>query len=88
MKESNSRQKGFDEKLARIEEINRLLSEGKLELEKSVSLFEEGMALAKAMEEDLGRLERRIEIVTNDPQPGSGEALEISDFTPETKPSE
>ncbi len=88
MKESNSRQKGFDEKLARIEEINRQLSEGKLDLEKSVSLFEEGMALAKAMEEDLGRLERRIEIVTNDPRPGSGEALEISDFTPEAKPSE
>lgn len=88
MKENNSGQKGFDAKLERIEEINRQLSEGKLDLEKSVSLFEEGMALAKALEEDLSKLERRIEIVTNDPRPGSGEALEISDFTPEAKPSE
>lgn len=73
----------FDDKLARIEEINKLLSDGKIDLESSVSLFEEGMKLSKSMEADLSKLERRIEIITNDPDPDSSEGLQAEPFVPE-----
>lgn len=73
----------FDQKLQRMEEINSLLADGKLELEKSVTLYEEGMGLARSIEKDLAKLERRIEIVTNNPEPDSPEGLQIEDFTPD-----
>lgn len=66
----------FDEKLKRIEEINETLSSNKTDLEQAVCLFEEGMALTKELEKQLQKLERRIEIVTNDPDIEQGEGLE------------
>jgi exodeoxyribonuclease VII small subunit len=44
----------FESKLARLEQISELLENNELGLEKSVSLFEEGVALSK---ECLGILE-------------------------------
>lgn len=80
MEEDKDGQKSFDSKLARIEEINAALSDGKIPLERSVELFEEGMGLARSLESDLAKLERRIEIVLSDPDPEAGEGLETADF--------
>ena len=71
---------GFEEKLRRIEEINSVLADGKADLEQSVTLYEEGMTLARSLEKDLSALERRIEIVTNNPEPDGSEGLETADF--------
>lgn len=71
---------GFEEKLRRIEEINSVLADGKADLEQSVTLYEEGMTLARSLEKDLSALERRIEIVTNNPEPEGSEGLETADF--------
>lgn len=60
----------FEEKLAKIEEIANLLQDKNTELEKSVSLYEEGMKLAKELEEELGKFERRIDIATKDLEDG------------------
>ncbi|MDD2231931.1 MAG: exodeoxyribonuclease VII small subunit [Sphaerochaetaceae bacterium] len=85
MEDNEKKPMSFDEKLACLEEINKQLSEGKTDLEKSVSLFEQGMKIAKEIEKDLSKLERRIEIVTSDPDADSDEGLATTDFKPESE---
>ncbi len=59
--------KNFEERLERLEELSEKLRDGKLPLEQAVALFEEGVRLAKSLEKDLSRVERRIEILTREP---------------------
>lgn len=63
----------FEQKLEKLEKINAEIQNPETELEKAVSLYEDGMKIAADMEKDLSRLERRIEIVTS--APGSEEGL-------------
>lgn len=56
----------FEEKLAKIEEISKLLQNPETELSKSVELYEQGMKLAKEVETELRKLERKVEIVTTE----------------------
>lgn len=56
----------FEQKLQKLEKISKALGDTKTELEQSVALFEEGMALAKELDKQLSKIERRIEIVTSD----------------------
>lgn len=51
----------FEEALKRLENIVQTLEEGVDELDKVVSLFEEGSQLAKYCSERLERVENRIE---------------------------
>jgi exodeoxyribonuclease VII small subunit len=59
--------KNFEERLHRLEELAEKLRDGKLPLEEAVSLFEEGVKLAKSLEKDLSRVERRVEILSREP---------------------
>jgi exodeoxyribonuclease VII small subunit len=65
--------KSFEERLERLEELAEKLKEGKLPLEDAVSLFEEGVRLGKSLEKDLSRVERRVEILTKEPEDGATE---------------
>lgn len=65
--------KSFEERLERLEELAEKLKEGKLPLEEAVSLFEEGVRLGKSLEKDLSRVERRVEILTREPEEGESE---------------
>ena len=60
--------KSFEERLSRLEELNEKISEGNIPLEEAVTLFEEGIKLAKGLEKDLAKVERRIEILVNEPE--------------------
>jgi len=60
--------KSFEERLDRLEKLAEKLREGKIPLEEAVALFEEGMKLARSLEKDLSRVERRVEILTREPQ--------------------
>jgi exodeoxyribonuclease VII small subunit len=60
--------KTFEERLQRLEKIAEKLREGKISLEEAVSLFEEGMKLARSLEKDLSRVERKVEILTREPE--------------------
>lgn len=55
----------FEKRLERLEEISRLMEDHSCGLEKTVSLFEEGMKLAKQLDEEVSRIERKVEIVTS-----------------------
>ncbi|MGO9410509.1 MAG: exodeoxyribonuclease VII small subunit [Spirochaetia bacterium] len=59
--------KSFEERLERLEKLAEKLREGKIPLEEAVTLFEEGMKLARSLEKDLARVERKVEILTREP---------------------
>ena len=59
--------KSFEDRLARLEELNDKIKEGDLPLEQAMELFEEGMKLAKGLEKELNRIERKVEILLKPP---------------------
>jgi exodeoxyribonuclease VII small subunit len=74
--------KSFEERLERLEELNEKIDEGNLPLEEAVALFEEGINLARGLEKELAKVERKIEILTeNDAEEDSGEAPNLELFT-------
>lgn len=60
--------KGFEERLSKLEELNDKISEGNIPLDEAVALFEEGIKLAKGLEKDLARVERKVELLVNQPE--------------------
>ena len=59
--------KSFEERLERLESIAEQLKAGNLPLQEAVSLFEEGIRLAKGLEKELSKVERKVEILVNEP---------------------
>ena len=59
--------KTFEKRLSRMEEISKALSDPATDLQKAVTLYEEGMKIASQVDEELSKIERRIEIVTSRP---------------------
>lgn len=57
----------FEEKLDKLEEIAKSLQDPNTDLQKAVSLYEDGMKLANEVDKELSKIERRIEIVTSAP---------------------
>lgn len=51
----------FEDALARLESIVGHLEDDELDLERSMTLFEEGVTLARRLEERLARAELRVE---------------------------
>jgi exodeoxyribonuclease VII small subunit len=83
--------KSFEERLNRLESLSEKLREGKIPLEEAVSIFEEGMKLAKDLEKELAKIERKVEILVNEPakKGGSGGQEEpVLELFPEDKENE
>jgi exodeoxyribonuclease VII small subunit len=84
--------KSFEERLKRLESLSEKLREGKIPLEEAVSIFEEGMKLAKDLEKELAKIERKVEILVNEPEKkgGSGADSEpvLELFPEEEEPEE
>jgi exodeoxyribonuclease VII small subunit len=56
--------KDFESAIAELETIVKQLEEGDLTLDKSLALFERGVALSRYCHDQLGAAERRIEQLT------------------------
>jgi exodeoxyribonuclease VII small subunit len=70
--------KKFEDRLSRLEELNERMKTGNIPLDEAVEVFEEGIKLAKGLEKDLSKIERRIEILVNQPEaPGEEPSLEL-----------
>ncbi len=70
----------FEEKLNRLEEINDNMKDGEVPIEKAMKLFEEGIKLASSLEKELGKMERKVEILINKPDtPEEEPKLELFD---------
>jgi exodeoxyribonuclease VII small subunit len=58
--------KSFEDRLARLEDVAARLKDGKIPLEEAIALFEEGSKLAKALEKDLSRVERKVQVLSGE----------------------
>ena len=63
----------FESAMARLEEIVRELENGTAELDKSLDMFEEGVALVKLCSGKLDEAEKRINILINNGNGGYDE---------------
>lgn len=63
----------FEQALARLEEIVRMLESGSAPLDKSLELFEEGVGLVKMCNGRLDNVEQRIKILSKNED---GETIE------------
>ncbi len=63
----------FEEALFRLEEIVKELENGTAALDKSLDMFEEGVALVKLCTGRLDEAEKRINILTKNDNGGYGE---------------
>jgi len=63
----NEKEKTFEVAIARLEEIVRALESGSAPLDKSLALFEEGVALVKLCNSRLDTAEQKVKILTATP---------------------
>ena len=69
--------KNFEERLERLEKITESLKTPQLTLSDAMAQFEEGIKLAKGLEKDLEKMEKKVEILLNGP----------AEQTPESEPT-
>ena len=67
--------KNFEERLNRLEELSEKLKTGNVPLEEAMSLFEEGIKLARGLEKELSKIERKVEILVNEPERNNSEPV-------------
>lgn len=72
------KQPSFEERLQELETLAERLKDGEVPLSESVALFERGMRLARSLGAELAKIERRIEIMINEP--------ELTNTTPDLQP--
>lgn len=56
----------FEKALAELEQVVEKLEKGGLPLNESLALFEKGVKLAKFLREELGKAEKKVEILLKD----------------------
>ena len=61
---AGTKKKTFEESVARLEEIVKLLENGKAPLSDSLALFEEGVSLVRFCSEELDAAEKKITELT------------------------
>ncbi|MGC9141766.1 MAG: exodeoxyribonuclease VII small subunit [Caldimicrobium sp.] len=66
----------FEEALKRLEEIIHHLEEKNLDLERAISLYEEGISLINFCEEKLKQARSRVEVILKDKEGFTLESLE------------
>lgn len=63
----NEKEMTFEVAISRLEEIVRALESGSAPLDKSLALFEEGVALVKLCNSRLDNAEQKVKILTTAP---------------------
>jgi exodeoxyribonuclease VII small subunit len=63
---SSTKPKTFEASLEELERVVRELEQGELPLERSLELFEQGVALSRECQDRLNQAERRIEVLMRD----------------------
>jgi len=75
--------KNFEERLERLEVLGEKIRKTDIPLDEAIKAFEEGIKLARNLENDLEKIESRIEILMNSDQAPSDEAPELELFNSE-----
>lgn len=71
---------GFEERLARLEELAGKMRDRDVPLEEAMALFDEGAALSKQLEEELQGFERKVEKLANLPPAEGGGEVQLEEF--------
>mgnify|MGYP002852846210 CR=1 FL=1 len=59
----------FEQKLSKLEKLTSDIKRSDISLEEALKAFEEGIKLASGMEEELDKIEGKIQILMNEPIP-------------------
>ena len=71
---------GFEEKLARLEEVVKALENSSTSLDDSLKFFEEGVRLVKDCSALLNNAEKRVKILTRDENTGEVVEADLPDM--------
>jgi exodeoxyribonuclease VII small subunit len=82
MNKNKGQEQSFESSLASLERIVANLESGDLPLERALELFEEGVALARRCQTQLGEAERKVEMLLRE----RGE-IKVAPFEPSKDPS-
>ncbi len=66
--------KDFETKLNRLEEINSRINSNEIDIEEAMTIFEEGIKIAGNLQKELDKMERKVEILVNQPQAKENQA--------------
>ena len=69
---------GFESDVKKMEEIVDKLRKNETSLDEAIKLFEEGVGIADRVDEELSRMERKVEVLLT--PPGSQEPAELAPF--------
>ena len=69
---------GFESDVKKMEEIVDKLRKNETSLDEAIKLFEEGVVIAVRVDEELSRMERKVEVLLT--PPGSQEPAELAPF--------
>ena len=72
--------KGFEERLERLETLGEQIRKTDIPLDEALKAFEEGIKLARTLENDLEKIENRIEILMNSADAPADESPELELF--------
>jgi len=61
--------KDFESKLKRLENLGEEIKKDDVTLEDALSMFEEGIKLARGMETELSKIEGKVQQLMNQPEP-------------------
>jgi len=75
--------KNFEERLERLEVLGEKIRKTDIPLDEAIKAFEEGIKLARTLENDLEKIESRIEILMNSAETLADEPPELELFEPE-----
>jgi exodeoxyribonuclease VII small subunit len=75
--------KNFEERLERLELLGEQIRKTDIPLDEAIKAFEEGIKLARTLENDLEKIESRIEVLMNSAEALSDETPELELFEPE-----
>jgi exodeoxyribonuclease VII small subunit len=72
--------KNFEERLERLEVLGEKIRKADIPLDEAIKAFEEGIKLARTLENDLEKIENRIEILMNSADAPGDESPELELF--------
>ena len=72
--------KNFEERLERLQELGEKIRKTDIPLDEALKAFEEGIALARTLEQELEKIENRIEILMNSGDAPAEESAELELF--------
>lgn len=72
--------KNFEERLERLETLGEQIRKTDIPLDEALKAFEEGIKLARTLENDLEKIENRIEILMNNADAPADESPDLELF--------